>query len=65
MAVCWSIWLKNNRRVFDGHSKPSFQVYKRVKELISFWSPLCKGCGVLRVGDLVSDWNGVIGCLPL
>lgn len=64
-AICWAIWLERNSRVFEGYEEPSFQVYKRAKEKIAFWAPLCKRCEDLRLGDLVRNWNDVIGCSPI
>lgn len=54
--------VRKNKRVLEGHAKPSFKVYKRANDRILLWAPQCMDCGLLSVGNLSKNWIDVIGC---
>lgn len=60
-AVCWTIWLERNNRVFKDHSEPTLQVYRKAKDLILFWARRCKGYDDIPIGDIHRHWERVIG----
>lgn len=60
-AVCWAIWRERNNRVFNGHSEPTWQVYRRAKDLILFWAKRCKGYEVIPNGNVMHHWGRIIG----
>lgn len=60
-AMCWVIWLERNNRVFKGHSKLDWRVYKRVKEYILLRAKLCKSYEGIPNGDLQRHWERIIG----
>lgn len=64
-AICWSISLERNNRVFEGFTEPSFQVYNQDKDKTVWWGLQCKSCSQDQPRDLRRDWNGVIGHNPI
>lgn len=44
-AVCWTIWLERNHRVFENYGEPAFNVHKKTKDLFCFGGLNCKGMG--------------------
>lgn len=60
-AVCWAIRLERNNRVFRGQSEPAWKVYRRAKDSILFWARRCKGYEGISQGDLIRNWDCVIG----
>lgn len=61
VAVCWAVWRERNNRVFTDHSEPAWQVYRRAKDLVIFWARRCKGYEGVPNGDLLHNWERVIG----
>lgn len=60
-AICWAIWRERNNQVFNGFSKPAWQMVRRAKELVVFWAKRCKGFEGVPNGDLLRHWASVIG----
>lgn len=61
-VVCWEIWWEINNRAFRSYSKPAFQMFRRVRELILFWARRCNGYEGIPNKALLRDWDNITGC---
>lgn len=59
----WSVGLfgKRNNHVFNGQGEPTWQTYRRAKDMLLFWVRRCKDYEGLPNGALVRNWNSTIG----
>lgn len=57
MAVCWAVWQELNNQVFDRYVQPAWQVYKKPKDLVVFWTKQCKGFERVPNRDLINHWT--------
>lgn len=49
--------------VFEIAVEPSFQVYRKVKNLLLFWARRCKRCDNDQRRGLLKDWQAAIGLM--
>lgn len=63
-AVCWSIWLERNQRIFENQSKPTYIVYRKDKDRRCFWQTNCKEVGKDSFVNTKRGWRNIFKSQP-
>lgn len=61
-AICWTIWLERNHRVFKDYEEPAFNIYAKAKEIFCFWGLNCKGMEDYSAVEMKKGWGNLF-CL--
>lgn len=59
-AVCWTIWMERNQRVFNGVSSSHFQLVNSVLSLIYDWISMDPTCSPGPFSSWVFEWDSLI-----
>ena len=59
-ALCWSLWLERNKRVFEDCHESLEDVWDRVKFRVAWWVSIHKDFKTFPMSDIVRDWSLVL-----
>ena len=56
-AICWSLWLERNNRIFEDVTRELDFIWDRVKYWVALWVYDSKDFKELSFFDLCRDWS--------
>ena len=59
-AMCWTLWLERNRRIFEDIEESLEDVWDRFKFRAAWWVSKHKEFKAFFVSDIVRDWSCVL-----
>ena len=57
MAICWSLWLERNSRIFEDKESSLEFIWERVKFWVALWVFETKEFKDFLFSDLIRDWS--------